>query len=202
MSTLEVFDDIIDKSLQEKIKLTLLKSGSNFPWFFLDDITTDEASTSQLRPGFFHLFCENFIDNSEFYSMIRPIVDNVAGKLKLKLPRTIKSRTFLQVPLSLKDHTVDNAHIDMNEPHVVFLYYVIDSDGDTIIYDKKWKSGSRDMNSKQTAKLLIKKKITPKQGRVVVFDGRYWHTAEQPKHSKRCVINNNVTYEGINSANI
>ena len=48
-------------------------------------------------------------------------------------------------------------------------------------------------------KLLIKKKVTPKQGRVIVFNGSYWHTAEQPKDNNRCVINTNITYEGINA---
>ena len=57
----------------------------------------------------------------------------------------------------------------------------------------------QDLNSEETKKLLIKKRVTPKQGRLVVFDGRYWHTAEQPKYNKRCVINTDITYEGINA---
>ena len=40
--------------------------------------------------------------------------------------------------------------------------------------------------------LKIKQKITPKMGRVVVFNGKYWHTAEQPEHSNRCIINYNI----------
>ena len=38
----------------------------------------------------------------------------------------------------------------------------------------------------------IKKAIKPKQGRVVVFNGKYWHTAEQPKKNKRCIINYDI----------
>ena len=194
---LEIFDDIIDKPLQEKIKSTLLKSsGGDFPWFFLDDVTS-ALPTTQSRPGFYHLFCQNFQDNSTFYSMTKPIIWNVVDKLKLKLPSIYQSRAFLQVPLSLKDYTVDNAHVDYSRPHLVILYYVMDSDGDTIIYDKKWKEGTMEATTEMTKKMLIKKTITPKQGRVVVFDGHYWHTAEQPKYNNRCIINNDVTYEGI-----
>ncbi len=195
MPIFEVFDDIIDKSLQEEIKSILTDT---FPWYFISDVTSSEVE-NQGRPGFIHLFYDNFKENSEYFSMIRPIIDHTAGKLKLKLPKIIQSRAFLQMPLSLKDYTVDNAHVDDKRPHIVFLYYAIDSDGDTIIYDKKWEKGTQNMNSEETAKLLIKKRVTPKQGRVVVFDGRYWHTAEQPKHNNRCVINNNITYEGINA---
>ena len=50
------------------------------------------------------------------------------------------------------------------------LYYVLDSDGDTIIYNEK----------KDSDNYTIKKRVTPKQGKVVLFDGQLYHTAEQP----------------------
>ena len=196
MQSIEIFDDIIDKPLQEKIKSTLFIN--TFPWYFISDITTSSAENKERhRPGFLHLFYDNFKKNSDYFSMVQPIIDHTASKLKLKSPQIIKSRAFLQLPLSLKDYTVDNAHIDNKRPHIVFLYYVTDSDGDTIIYDKKWEKGKQSMNREETSKLLIKKRVTPKQGRVVVFDGKYWHTAEQPKHNNRCVINNNITNESV-----
>ena len=199
MPTLEVFDDIIDKSLQEKIKSTLFTD--NFPWFFVNDVTTDTIN-SQSRPAFFHKFYEDFENNSEHTWITEKIISPVIDKFKLKITQIMQSRTFLQLPLNHIEGLVDNAHIDSPRSHLVVLYYVIDSDGDTIIYDKKWEKGMQDLNSEETKKLLIKKRVTPKQGRVVVFDGKYWHTAEQPTHnksSKRCVINNNITYEGINA---
>ena len=76
MPTLEVFDDIIDKSLQEKIKSTLF--SDNFPWYFLPDLTSNEKE-NQSRHGFLHLFVDDNIENSEFYTTIRPILDNTAG---------------------------------------------------------------------------------------------------------------------------
>ena len=38
-------------------------------------------------------------------------------------------------------------------------------------------------------KFTMKKKVSPKQGRVVLFDGRHFHTAEQPNHNLRCIVN-------------
>ena len=35
----------------------------------------------------------------------------------------------------------------------------------------------------------VLKKITPKQGRLVIFDGDIEHTAKQPQDDVRCVIN-------------
>ena len=36
------------------------------------------------------------------------------------------------------------------------------------------------------------KKIKPKKGRLVIFPGSLWHTAEQPTKNIRCVINCNI----------
>ena len=77
---------------------------------------------------------------------------------------------------------MDTPHIDTDDKHFVMLYYVVDSDGDTIIYNEK-------VESKE---YTIKKSVTPKQGRVVLFDGGLYHTAEQPTKDTRCVVNYNL----------
>ena len=202
MPILEVFDDIIDKPLQEKIKSDILNPYTgDFYWRFIEDITSSSFLNvhTQKRPGLNHMFYEDSLMVCDYSWMTQDIVLQVIDKLKLKMTQIIKSKTFLQVPLNLKDYTVDNAHVDMIRPHLVILYYVMDSDGDTIIYNSQWEKGETLKNSEETAKLLIKKKVTPKQGRVIVFNGSYWHTAEQPKDNNRCVINTNITCEGINA---
>ena len=37
-----------------------------------------------------------------------------------------------------------------------------------------------------------KKKVTPKQGRVVIFDGGLYHTAQQSLKKIRCIVNYNL----------
>ena len=59
------------------------------------------------------------------------------------------------------------------------LYYDLTAYGNTLIYDRDNKT--------------ILRSITPKQGSVVIFDGSYFHTAEQPKQGNRCIINCNLT---------
>ena len=44
----------------------------------------------------------------------------------------------------------------------------------------------------QLKDLVENKRVSPKKGRVVVFDGYFWHTACQPENNKRLVINYNV----------
>ena len=68
----------------------------------------------------------------------------------------------------------------------MYLYYVNDCDGDTVLYNYKSKD-KKDIPIFEDIKEL--KRITPKQGRVVVFDGMTWHTAEQPTKGTRTIIN-------------
>ena len=56
------------------------------------------------------------------------------------------------------------------------IYYVHDTDGDTVFYDDECKK--------------ITKKVKPKKGRVVIFDSLIFHSYMRPvKSDKRVVIN-------------
>ena len=182
-----VFDDIIDLDHQNKIKSILTGDGQHkdfyFPWYLTPDITT-KSRNSQKRPAFFHgLVVEKkgsigTVD-SVFHELFTPLILNVCNKLNKKNVDVIQGRSFFQLPLPLKGKREDTPHIDVNYDHFVMLYYVCDSDGDTIIYNEQVKSD----------RYTVQKRITPKQGRVVLFDGSYYHTAEQPLNNIRCVVN-------------
>ena len=112
--------------------------------------------------------------------MFIDLIKKSCSKLKIKNVDVLQGRSFLQLPSNIKKEDVDTPHTDMSFQHFVMLYYVCDSDGDTIIYNEKTISEKG---------LTVQKKVTPKQGRVVLFDGAYYHTAQQPNHSKRCIVN-------------
>ena len=118
------------------------------------------------------------------------IIENTANKLDINKYEVNKSRSFLQLPLqeSFTGTDIDSPHVDLQTPHLVFLYYVLDSDGDTVIYKNKTDGSTRPFFDE----LEVLQKITPKQGSVVVFDGLHWHTAEQPRKNVRCIINNDI----------
>jgi hypothetical protein len=103
--------------------------------------------------------------------------------------KIIQGRSFLQLPLNLFDDKIDTPHIDLFDKHLVILYYVTDADGDTVIYKNKY---SKKDPIPFFDDLQESKRVTPKQGRVVLFDGSHWHTSCQPKEKIRCIINYNV----------
>ena len=183
-----VFDDIIDLEYQERIKSILLGDetfeGYYFPWYFTQDVTKQKDKDSQKRSAFFHGYVRDNDDiigiiDSVFHYLIVSLLENACNKIGKQSVNVIQGRSFLQLPINYKGEREDSPHIDTSDDHFVMLYYVCDSDGDTIIYNEQEKSDS----------YTVQKRITPKQGRVVLFDGSYYHTAEQPLNNIRCVVN-------------
>ena len=171
---MKIIDNIINKKEQEELKSTLL--GRHFPWFYLNDITINKGG--QKRPGFSHYFVNNGKINSKLNYLTNNIISNSCKKMNINYFKLIESRAFLQVPLHsnvTKDNLIDTPHVDRETKHTVILYYVTTVVGDTIIYTNKGE-----------------KKITPKQGRVVIFDGSLKHTGTQPLKDVRCIININI----------
>ena len=189
-----VIDDFIDIQYQKDIKSILMGDyqyrDEDFPWYYSEDVTTAGDWDSQHRPALGHVYVE--MDNeddqtgerlSEFHYLFLPMLKDVCRRMNIKNINVLQGRSFLQFPLNLKDRTVDTPHIDLhNRKHLVALYYVCDSDGDTIIYNEREELGT----------YTIKQKVTPKQGRMVLFDGSLMHTAEQPLNNARCVVNYNL----------
>ena len=121
---------------------------------------------------------------SDYHELFVPFLQTVVRKLEWDQAKVLQGRSFLQFPINT-DGTIDKPHIDIHgkTEFRVALYYVCDSDGDTVIYNEK----------EQSEKYTIKQRVTPKQGRVVIFNGHLYHTAEQPtKSNTRCIVNYNL----------
>jgi len=188
MKDIKVFDDIISFEKQEEIKNLLY--GDSFPWYFIKDVS-NIRNKHQQRPAVTHLYVNEKQVNSDFYREIKVISDMVCEKLKIEV-EPIKVRSFMQFPLNknfIGKQSLDTPHLDLPEKHIVFLYYVNDCDGETVIYDYKSKNA---FELPYFEDVKIVKKIKPKQGRVVVFDGTTWHSSTQPTKGMRTIINFDV----------
>ena len=173
---IKVYDNIVSEDLQEAIKTSLFDNTTN--WNYLSDITKYPGKDQQ-RVGFLHEMVFNGEVLSPFAYHTLPIITNALVRSNKELDKVINIRSFLQLPLNIDTSEVDTPHIDLHSPHLAMVYYVVDSDGDTIIYNE----------TKESDTYTVQHRVTPKQGRVVIFDGKFYHTAEQPTNDKRCIIN-------------
>ena len=160
-----------------------------FPWFYIDDVTAAYEDDNQGRPGLSHVYVELNDDNSseiisDFHELFLPLLQYSCHYLNMPSAKILQGRSFMQFPLNLQSKEDDTPHIDLDEghDHTVVLYYVVSSDGDTIIYNERTESDT----------YTEKQRVTPKQGRVVIFDGGLYHTAQQCKNKIRCIANYNL----------
>lgn len=186
-----VIDNFIPIEQQEQIKNLLY--GMYFPWYFIQDVSL--IGNEQRRFAASHWFVSNGDIISQEWNTVKSLA--VSGAMIYGYPFNgiENARTFLQYPLNpnvLGNGEIDKFHVDMTyKKHLVVLYYVNDSDGNTVITDKKHQLGEPELNGVFDEYKIIKS-IEPKQGRAVIFDGFYYHTAEQPQSNMRCVINFNI----------
>ena len=207
-----VIDDFIDDEYQKDIRNILMGNyqyrKKDFPWYYTEDITAANDPDSQHRTALGHDYVVMDDENdetgerlSEFHYLFLPMLKDVCRRMNIKNINVLQGRSFLQFPLNLKDRSVDTPHVDLfHREHLVVLYYVCDSDGDTVIYNERYGGGSYETNGSKITynakeKLetyTIKQRVTPKQGRIVLFDGSLYHTAQQPLNNVRCIVNYNL----------
>jgi len=174
---MKIYDGLVKKQNAKNIEEFLLKE--DFPWFY----AKSSSGGARKIKGFSDTvqFEHHFISHEKgvtsqaiHYVMQMLDWDNLREKVNVSENiLRMKSNLLLQT-----QNTPNTPHIDYKFPHIVLLYYVNDSDGETIFYD---------------GELNEIKKVTPKRGRIVVFDGNQYHSSTPPQKNKcRCVINFNL----------
>ena len=137
-------------------------------------------------PGFSKVFYnQEGVQNQLLYNTAMPLAHICCSKINVEIETIYYGRSFLQVPLQDKSG-LSNPHIDItNFDHLVCLYYVFDSDGDTVVFKEKF-------NLYKNQKLSISKRIKPKKEKVINFNGFHWHTSCNPlQNNFRIVMNVN-----------
>lgn len=195
MNDIIVVDDIISKDYQNHI-LNLVNE-QDFPLYFRPNIVThnysDEVSNVH---GFTHQLFENTKPTSNYFSPIYPMVLTITEKTGVKFNRLDRMRFnfVLGNPESKLDYHMP--HIDNYFPHYVAIYYVNDCDGDTVIFNERLEIESEEADDQilKRNQWSIKQRVSPKKGRLVLFDGRYYHASSYTKTQPyRCVINMNLS---------
>lgn len=189
MIEVQVLDNIIPSRYQDEIEHRLFRSG--YGWSYtptIIDCITREGKVFGFGAKLSN-HTEGIVDESNF-NFVLPLTYNISEKIGIDYESILAARTFLQVPSTYeKDH--GPFHVDFKYPHMVFLYYVNDADGDTLITKKKYDFVHQTFDELEDFEII--ERVTPKKGRVVVFDGLYYHSGGIPKNKPRCVINFNLS---------
>jgi hypothetical protein len=180
-----VIDDIIPVDLQDKFHALVVNQSS---WFFVQDMSYSNGKAEFPSYGFNMLFKHPKMGIvSQLYEAVSvPIVNSLIDKTGINIKEIYANRAFLQVPLAkqyVKEH--NGIHLDITEPHYACVYYMNDTDGDTIVYNQT----IYDTPTGSNVEVTEHKRVSPKKGRLVMFDGARYHCSSQPTENYRCIIN-------------
>lgn len=188
MSEIITVKDIIPKT-QQKFLLDTVTS-LDFDWHYLSEVTYEHTiEGKKSTSGFCNMLYSNGIKN-KYTDLFYPILLEYLDKEKLNLRTLFRMRLgfLLNTPYMIPSvsYMYNNPHIDMLDDHMVGLYYLHDTDGDTVIFNE----------TEESSKYTIKQRSKPEQGKFVCFDGSHYHASSCPKmFSQRIVLTINFSVE-------
>ncbi len=185
---------IIDKVLYriEFKKLQKEVFSPEFPWYFTKTASLEDSNYSWSHVIFRH---GRSVSNSS--KLIRPIVERVLRRAEEPFSKILRIRLGL--------HTignkliVDQPHVDSKSLHKVGIFYLNDTDGDTILYNETYDIDSKKdiidyFKEKLNNKVSVMTRCTPTENRLFLFNGNQYHSSSNPILNERRVIIN-INYE-------
>ena len=200
INKIKIIDNFLPKSWHEHL---LHQSLSNWGWKMhectghkdeWDDNTWDEG---QWVAEFVSIDAQDNVNhgmNINYLSDITPLqffVDEHLENFKIHRPIRVKANTLTKRP-DAPVGTYNSPHFDGYDGKVSFLYYLNDSDGDTVFFEEN----VRDMppNNIIPDKYNVRLRSTPKANTAVIFDSSIFHASSQPRETfDRRVLN--IVYE-------
>lgn len=198
----KVFDDLLPPALVKRIEQNLF--SDTYCWYALDNLSLgdqEEKYKFTYKDNYRYIDThgmssliykdDKWYDTYEMYMMSRQIIDYVLDAEQLQLNRILRIKAnFLtqNVDHTFDESCVNSPHVDNYNEHKVLVYYVNESDGDTILFNEKWSNDKE----KDTINLTTEARVQPKRGRILMFDGLQYHTSQNPINSKhRAILNIN-----------
>jgi len=174
-------------------KILSVVNSDNFPWFWNDNSSYIDRKLTELElklyninqsddyPQLVHILFQNKLVNSISFDIFSELLLN-----KILNNGDLLYRVKLNLNFPINGYNIGKAHIDTSLPECnkTSIYYLNDSDGDTIFYNE-----TNDTNFKS---LSIKQKFTPKANTLVTFNTNNIHAASLPTTCKKRMVLNIV----------
>ena len=187
---IEVYDNFLSQPYFDSLRDLL--TSPNFSWNFFPNITAMKELSDDNSYGFnFTIF-----NSIQKYGIQETKESWITLPALFSIQEKVKCETIVRARYDLTTYNPSNYrhpyHIDMNyHSFVSAILYMNESDGNTLIYDKKVVNAD---DIDHTKEYDIKEAIDPVPNRLLVFDGHYVHTGHSPsKHKSRILLNSVYT---------
>lgn len=186
-----IYDDNF-LSLEQVLKVSqaVTKDNKDILWHALENTSgirqyptiKDSNLTVSEDKQYSHAASFNTTKMSDIHDLGSDILHTFAKKHGIEIKETLRIKANILNKTDKQDH-IHPPHVDLPTPHMVLLYYVNDSDGDTVMFDQKYRA-------EETPILTVDKKISPKGGAAIVFDGLTYHASSSPINAEERIVLN------------
>jgi hypothetical protein len=188
----KVFDNVLDNDSWQTLTKEIMHVG--VPWNFSGTTYTIDSNCSfscvPAQGDFMHDILYKCVEDC-----LHSVGISSSGILRMRLALIPKTDSKINI--------VNDAHVDSPMQHMVGLLYINDSDGETILYNETidrykhiWSNDGDFYRKHLKGNLTEMTRISPKANRLVVFDGRHFHSSSTPTNvSRRVAFNFNFMEE-------
>jgi hypothetical protein len=181
-------DKFIPPSYSDTLE-TLICNNPEFSWTYCpstnrrdapDIMNKDESSYESEQ--LVHAFFLDGTQKSAFFDMIFPFFYFLEEKTGIGLSGIHRIKGNMLLRKDAAEGAYNTPHVDVPTAGMKSMnYFVTDSDGDTVIFNETFEHKKPP---------TIRKRVSPKKGRAVVFDSNTWHASSNPRvHPNRIVLN-------------
>jgi len=183
---IKLLDNVTTPANNEYLHNLLL----DHPWYFLKNTAYSKIDKNRAYESTWQWMIYNEGNvNSHLMNLCENLLINGLHKIDYPLTKLIRIRAGFstRTPYTI----THDPHVDWETEHMTALYYVNDSDGDTIFYDRV-RSQDEDLSYKilEKEQLNESQRITPKADRMVLFDGMNYHSSCTPTETDYRIILN------------
>jgi hypothetical protein len=188
-------DDVVPKLYQDQIEAET--TSLRMPWFFrlepgrsgaLGPAKSADAGYSGFSNTVFHVD-DPGVAPSPMTALLLPLLFTFCDKAQRPYNRLLRIRLGLY-PRTMVEADYHHPHVDFYQPHHNALYYVNDADGDSIIFNETFEDVSQALLPAYTAerKFTVAKRIAPKKGKMIGFDGARYHASMHPMQASHRIV--------------
>ena len=193
---IRVLDNVLPAYLFKNLHDELMRL--DFPWNYGRVADGRHEIVNTFLYGFVRVVINDGILIYDPHGIIESSVRSALGYAGEELKSILRIRCILN---TAADKNYDfGTHVDLLQPHRTALFYLNDSDGDTIIYNERFnpclhtQGGTIKIDDDTVPALTINQAITPKANRMSIFDGHLYHSGRTPTTvPRRVAININYT---------
>jgi hypothetical protein len=167
---------VINNFIANDLQLNLLKTlnSDSFPWFI--NLSKDDPNHALQMDSLIFLHGDTYA--VQYAPLIFPLLTEFEKQLNIKI-KSIE-RVKCNLLASRGEPFINPYHIDSINNRKTMLYYVNDSDGDTVFYNEYYPSD----------KVTEQQRVKHSQGTAVIFNSNQYHASSCPVNTKsRLTIN-------------